>query len=238
MVNLRPLAGAFAVMTLAGCVSRPSVDDLTANPAVATRYDTHVDFGSFETFAVNPTISVLRDIGDAGTLSPDNAAALLQRIATNMSARGFRPVDLAERPSLGLQATVYIQINTTTATASGTWWGAPGYAGAPSYWGYPGSSYFAPWSYPTNVYKSGTLIVECVDLRDAAGSFAALDASAAASLADAGEAGAGGKVEVVWTAYMHDLADEILTSLEPAALTAVDQAFLQSPYLQHRGTNE
>jgi hypothetical protein len=185
---------------------------------VATRYDPKVDFGAFDTFAVNPTISVLRDVGDAGTLSPDKAAAVVDRIGTNMSARGYQMVDVSERPSLGLQATIYTQLNTTVATTSGSWWGAPGYAGTPAYWGYPGSSYYAAWSYPTNVYKSGTLIVECVALRDTA--------------TRAVDPGAG--LEVAWTAYGHGIADELLTSLESAGLASIDQAFVQSPYLRHQ----
>jgi hypothetical protein len=226
------------VGSIAGCVSRPDVSALIAEPVIATRYDARVDFAAFDTFAVNPTVSVLRDVGDAGRLAPDTTAAVIDRITMNMSARGFRPVDVSDRPDLGLQATVYTQINTVTTGATGSWWGIPGYAGAPAYWGYPGSSYYAPWSYPTNVYKSGTLLIECVDLRAGAGIAGGLDASAATLGADGGDASGGGQLEVVWTAYGHGVADELLTSLSPAGLESIDQAFLQSPYLRHRETNE
>jgi len=236
MVNGRRLVGAIVAVTLAACVSRPNVTDLTSEPVVITRFDPSIQFGSFDTFAVNPSIAVLHDVGDAGTLPPDTTAAVVDRMTSNMSARGYRQVDFAERPSLGLQATVYMQINTATATATGTWWGVPGYAGPPGFWGFPGSSYFASWTYPTNLYKSATLIVELVDLRDGS-PFASADASVGPPGVDAGDAG-GGSLEVVWTAYGHGVADELLTSLEAAGLAAIDQAFLQSPYLQHRGTNE
>jgi hypothetical protein len=210
VIRRKRSAAIMAFAALSSCATRPNADELAADTVVATRFAPEVDFGSFDTFALNPTVSVVRDVGEAGTLAPETAAGLIDRIAANMSARGYRQVAPSERPSLGLQASVNIEFNAVTTVYPGYLWGAPGYAGAPAYWGYPGGGYYAPWSYSTTVYKGGTLVVECVDLRDAAPT----------------------RLEMVWAAYAHAIAEELAMSLTPEALSAIDQAFVQSPYLK------
>jgi hypothetical protein len=223
------IGGTLAFLMIGACAAQPSVDDLIAAPVVATKYDPSIDFGTFDTFAVNPTVSVVKDIGDAGILSQEPGADIVERITTDMSARGYQLVAVSERPSLGLQATVYLQLNAATTSYGGYWWGAAGYAGVPSYWGYPSSQYYAPWSYTTTAYKTGTLVVECVDLRDAGA--AVPDASVAPPNT---EAGASGRLEVVWTIYAHAVTKSLLGSLSEDALVAIDQGFAQSPYIQRR----
>jgi hypothetical protein len=211
-------------LLLAACATQPDVTELVSTPVVATKFDPNIDFGTFDTFAINPTVSVVRDIGDAsssGTLSPDNAAAVVDRVTANMTARGYRLVAVSEHPQLGMQLTVFLQLNVATVQSSGFWWGAPGFAGVPAYWGFPTSSYFAPGAYSTQAYKSGTLVIECVDLRDA-GSNGSSDASP------------GGGLEVAWSAFAHAVTTSLLSSQKDEALAAIDQAFLQSPYLTRR----
>jgi Domain of unknown function (DUF4136) len=201
-----------SLFAAAGCATQPNVDDLISGPVVVTKFDPTVDFSTFDTFAVNPTVSLVRDDADGGVLRMDASSAIVDRIIANVSGRGYRLVGASERPSLGFQATVYIQRNLATAAYAGYWWGLPGYAGAPAYWGYPGGAYYTPWTYVTQAYKSGTLIVECVNLRDA-------------------QSGSP-RLEVVWAAYAHAVTQKLLESLSEDALAAIDQAFLQSPYLQ------
>ncbi len=214
---------------IGACAAQPSVDELIAAPVVATKFDPQIDFGTFDTFAVNPTVSVVKDVGDGGTLPQERGRDIVDRITTDMSSRGYQLVAVSERPSLGLQAMVYLQLNAATTTYGGSWWGAPGYAGVPSYWGYPSSQYYAPWSYATVAYKTGTLVVECIDLRDAGTS--ASDASAGPPNT---EAGASGRLEVVWTLYAHAVTQSLLASFSEDALASIDQGFAQSPYLQRR----
>jgi hypothetical protein len=216
-----------------GCATQPDVSELISQPAVATQYNASVDFGSFDTFAVDPTVSVVSDIGDAGAISPDQQQAIVERITANMTARGYQSVPQSERPSLGLQATVFKQVNVATAS-SGYWWGAPGFTATPGYWGYPGSQYYSAWGYSTTAYKSGTLVIECVDLRDAVPGAVP---DAAILYVDAGTDGAaGGRLQVIWAAYAHAITQELLTSFAPDVPVSIDQAFAQSPYLTRRGT--
>jgi hypothetical protein len=213
------------------CATQPSVDELVSTPVVVTKFDTKVDFSTFETFAMNPTVSVVRDIGDGGTLRPETAAAIVDRIAANMTARGYRMVAPADHPSIGLQATVTLQINTVSVASAGSWWGVPGYAGAPTYWGFPAASYYTPWSYSTQAYRAGTLVIEAVDLRDGL----AMVAPAGSVVGPGAEGGTAGLLEVVWTAYAHGVTTTLLSSFGPQASYAIDQAFAQSPYLRRQG---
>jgi Domain of unknown function (DUF4136) len=229
--------GALALVGLTACASRPNVTDLTSGPIVATKFDPAVDFGSFATFAINPTVSLTTDLGDAGgTLPPDNAASVVDAITANMSARGYQRVGITERPALGLQATVSLQLNTATVGSAGSWWGAPGYGSTPAFWGFPSSFYYAPWSYSTIAYKAGTLIIEAVDLRDPGVGLTVPDASVGPPASDAGDGGTAFRLEVVWAAYMHAVTQELLSSFGPDTQAAINQAFLQSPYLQRQET--
>jgi len=227
-----------ALAALGACATQPNVDELTSGVVVATKFAKGVDFGSFDTFAVNPTVAVVRDVGDSGvlddgggTLAPESALAIVNSITAHMTARGYQLVTLSEQPELGMQATVLQKLGTVSVASSGYWWGAPGFPSSPAYWGFPTSAYFEPWSYSSSAYKSGTLVIECVNLRDA-GAPVPIDASVGQLL----DGGAAGHLEIVWTAYAHAVTQELLTSFGPQAQSAIDQAFLQSPYLQRRGT--
>ncbi len=225
---------ASSIVALGACADEPNTDELLSGPIVVTQFDPRVSFGTFTTFAVNPNVSVVRDVGDAGILAPETAATLVESISSNMTARGYELVPVSARPSLGLQATVFLKVNVQTTTAVGNWWGLPGYAGAPAFWGYPGSGYFVPWSYSTQAYRTGTLIIECVDLRDAgaAANFdAGHDLDASITFQDAAVSS---HLEIVWAAYAHAVTQQLLSSFSGDALTAIDQAFAQSPYLQRQ----
>jgi hypothetical protein len=223
-----------ALVALGACATKPASDELLSGVVVATKFDTQVNFGSFDTFAVNPTVSVVRDVGDGGILPPVSTMGIVERITSNMSARGYQQVGVSERPNLGLQATVYLQINTATVGFTGFWWGAPGFASTPAFWGFPTAGYFEPWAYGTVAYRSGTLVIEMADLRDV-GVPGTLDASVG-PVPDAGDGGAATRLEIVWSAYAHGVTQELLASFGPQTDEAIDQAFIQSPYIQREGT--
>jgi hypothetical protein len=223
-----------AILALGACASRPSVDELASGPIVATKFDTIIDFGSFTTFAVNPTVSLVSDIGDAGTLPAQSGANVVDRITADMETRGYQAVGVSEHPELGMQATVFLNINTATVPSVGAWWLAPGFASAPAFWGDPADSYFVPWSYSTIAYKSGTLVIEAVDLRDA-GATNLPDASVV-PLIDGGDSGLPAGLEIIWAAYAHAVTQELRSSFGPETQEAIDQAFIQSPYLRRQGT--
>ena len=89
------------------------------------------------------------------------------------------------------------------------WWDSyPGYWG-PGYWGNWGY-----WYYPYNIvysYHVGSLLTEMVDLR--------------------GPQGQEKKLTVVWNSFMSGLLTGSNTINTALAVQAIDQSFVQSPYL-------
>src|SRR4051812_3764261 len=98
---------AYLSLGVVACAAQLSVDELTSGLVVATKFDSGVDFGSFNSFAVNPTVSLVTGGLEGGTFASETAQGIVQRITSNMSSRGYDLVATSERPSLGLQATVY-----------------------------------------------------------------------------------------------------------------------------------
>jgi hypothetical protein len=214
-----------ALLGLWACSETPNIDDRTARQIIATKYDPAVDFGSFSTFAVSPNVALVTDAGEARAISTTDSQAVIDSITRNLRARGYRRVEPAAHPDLGAMATAFIKLKVETVAYPGYWSGTPGYPTPPSYWGYPGGSYAAGYGYSSVAYKSGTLIVELVDLRDA-GRTPALDGGSAL---DAG----GPRLEVAWAAILHGYV-ALGGSFLPEVPEAIDQAFVQSPYLQAR----
>jgi uncharacterized protein DUF4136 len=202
------------VLVAASCVPEPGADVRTAEPVVVTKFDPQVDFGGFATFATTDAVTLVSPLSDAGTLPTERSEAIIEQIASNLEARGYRRVARTAAPDLGVATTAFLTVSVSTSIYPGSWANTPGYPTTPTFWGYPGGQFYTPWSYSTMAYKSGTLVVELIDLRDAA------------ARADGGAA----QLEVVWTAYAHAYVDGLGTPL-PSALPAIDQAFLQSPYL-------
>ncbi|HKQ69106.1 MAG TPA: DUF4136 domain-containing protein [Polyangiaceae bacterium] len=224
----RRILGCAGALVFIGCAPAPDIAERTTREIIATTYDPKIDFGSFATFAVASPVSVVSDTTDAGTLSADDSALITDRISANMRDRGYLQVETSSRPELGLSATVLSRVDTATVVSPGYWWGLPGYGATPSYWGYPGGSYYPGFGYSSVAFKSATLIIQMADLRDAGASPPSPLADAAFS-SDRGTLG----IEVAWVAFAHGYAS-LQADLAPAAPLAVDQAFAQSPYIRKR----
>ena len=218
---------------LPSCGSQPSADDRTAGLIVATRFDPNVDFGALPTFAIDPVVSTTSDASSGGVAGAVGNAVIIDQIVANMQARGYRQIDVASKPDLGVNATVFTRVKAGTTVSAGYWWGLPGYGGTPEFWGVPTGAYYAPWTYESLAFKSTTLIIQIVDLRDA------MSASVVGRTRpfDGGllpeDGGITIALDVAWTAILHGYVAENGT-LIPEAPGAIDQAFVQSPYLQTR----
>ena len=147
----------------------------------------------------------------------NEADDIITTLVNNMESRGFKRTLDKDNADLGLQVS-YVQSTQYFADYNDGynypywWWNYPGYW-SPGYWG-PG---WGNWYYPYPVvysYSVGSLLTELVDLD-----------TPAASKADA-------KLPVLWTAYMSGLlsgSDKFDTQL---AVRAIEQAFVQSPYVK------
>ena len=127
-----------------------------------------------------------------------------------MTARNYTRSENRETADLGIQLS-YVQ-NTYYFLGYNDspywWWGYPGYWG-PGYWGDWGY-----WYYPYPVYYSystGSLLADLINLE--------------------APQGADQKLPVIWNAFMSGLLSGSAQIDVALTVRAVDQAFVQSPYL-------
>jgi hypothetical protein len=177
---------------------------------VSTNYDTTVYIGgnSIGTYKyyVLPTDTIgyvsNTDRYDTIRTSPkfDLPRKVLQTVETNMNNLGYIRVASNENPDIGVNVYAVKDLNLFQQVIYPNYY----YSG---YYGY-GGYYYYPYV-QTYAYNTGSLVVEFVDLKNAA---------------------ANKKYSVIWNAYMGDLFNAV-NQLDQS-VEAVNQAFKQSPYLQ------
>ena len=190
------------------CQTEPDSAKLIDQMVVSTNFDPESDFTAYTTYAIpTDTIGFLSNSSeDTIITSPESTFPrhVLAAIRQNLDDRGYTRVNLNEDPDVGINVMVVNDLNIFQDIVY-PGYGYPGnfYSG---YYGY-GSYYYYPYV-NTYAYNTGVLIVEIVDLKNRTPD---------------------NKVKVVWDAYMGDVystIDRLAQSEE-----AIDQAFIQSPYL-------
>ncbi len=192
-----------------GCQTEPDSAKLIDQMVVSTNYDPDANFGNYLTYAIpTDTIGFIsNNSSDTLITSPKSnfPRHVLTAIRQNMNARGFVEVSKQEDPDVGLNVMVVNDFNVFQEIVYPGYYGYPGHY-YPGYWGY-GSYYYYPYI-NTYAYNTGVLIIEMVDLKNRTPD---------------------NKVKVVWDAYIGDVYSTIDRLAQSAE--AIDQAFLQSPYL-------
>jgi hypothetical protein len=219
------IASCMLATSVASCVDAPSADELVSQRIVVTQFDPAVSFGTFESFAIVDTIPVVTafDAGVSGDLDPSVADPILGEIAAQLSSRGYRRVDRSQSPDLAVNVEAILALRSADVTAYGAWWGSG--PANPSSWGLAGGSLVAPFGYTTVAWRSGTLVTELYDLRDAR-----TRPAASAAVSDGGAAA--NTVEVVWGLLVHGVVGSTLSAPVPSPpLDEIRQGFAQSPYL-------
>ena len=198
----------FPIALLSGCQPEPEMVKLLDELVVATNYDTDVDFSSYATYAI-PTDT----IGFFSNTVPDTILIqskvdyprpVIEKIKSNLNARGYTQVAKDQNPDLGINIVVvndfdiFQQVIYPDYYNSGGYYS--GYYGYNSWYGYPYVNTYA--------YNTGVLIIEIVDLKNR---------------------NANNNVKVIWDAYLGDVYSTI--DLKQQTQTAIDQAFAQSTYL-------
>jgi hypothetical protein len=192
------------MLIIASCSKYPpSADRVLQDLAVYTQVDESIRFSDYKTFSIVPSITYI-DGNDTTLLTSQNALALIDRTAWNMTNRGFKQLPVSDSTNdLGIYVTA-IKGTTTTVYYPGWYWGY-----YPSYWGYSGYYYGYPY-YPTysTTYTPGTVIIDLIDFKNPSTDH---------------------KYMIRWYAYIRGLLTETRTQSE--ILTYVDQAFTQTPSL-------
>ncbi len=191
------------------CQTEPDSAKLIDQMVVSTNYDPDANFENYTTYAIpTDTIGFIsNNSSDTIIVSPESGFPrhVLTAIKRNMDDRGYTRVARNEDPDVGVNVMVVNDFNLFQEVVYPGYYGYPGnyYSG---YYGY-GSYYYYPYV-NTYAYNTGVLIVEIVDLKNRTPD---------------------NKVKVVWDAYMGDVYSTI--DREVQSKDAIDQAFVQSPYL-------
>ena len=197
------------IAALVGCESQPDPQRLFDELVVSTNYDPAADFNNFQTFAISvDTIGLVSNQSSDTILTASKSSLprpVLQSIENHLKAFGYNRVSKSENPDLGVNVIVVNDFNVFQEIVyPDPYYYSGGYYS--SYYGY-GGAYYYPYI-NTYAYNTAVLIIELVDLKNR-NSF--------------------NEVRVVWTAYLGDLYSSI--ELVPQTEKAIDQAFIQSPYL-------
>ncbi|MFT3704309.1 MAG: DUF4136 domain-containing protein [Agriterribacter sp.] len=199
-----------AVTGFTSCEKLPPLDNLSSDFVVETKYDSSVHFSSYKTFAIRDTIAVATENPKDSVWYDADAQTIINEVTKQMKAAGYTQVAAGEKggADLGIQL-VGIRNRTIFNVTPGYWWGFPGY-GDPYYWGdYDGYPYWNPYWYSYSI-KTGSLIVEMADLKDAVRNQ---------------------KLNIIWTGIGSGQIGDSKSFILDQCIKTVDQAFIQSPYL-------
>ena len=197
---------ALAVLLAAAAACYPSgvetVDDLNT---VTTVHDGGTNFGSFITFAVADQVKYLQADGGTTSLPPALGNPLINAVSSNMTARGYTQIvpTLVNRPDLAMTLGV-VTVTYTNIYVTYPWC---------DYWGYY-YPYCSGWGryYPpiTGVtqYDVGTVVVTMSTNDDA-----------------------NSRADGVWVAAVRGVLTGNDTTDVQRAVTGINQAFTQSPYI-------
>jgi hypothetical protein len=197
-----------ACLCIVGCRPEPEAVELVDEFVVSTNYDKSANFSDFVTYAIpTDTIGFISE-RSADTIIVASESTfprpVLQAINADLQARGFTKVSRNENPDFGVNVLVVNDYNVFQDVIYPRDYYGGGYYGG--YYGY--NSWY---SYPyvqTYAYNTGVLIIELVDLKNLTPQ---------------------NTTRVLWAAYMGDVYSTV--DLERQAVEAIQQAFIQSPYL-------
>ncbi len=195
---------------LLSCQYEPSVSSLNNDYLVYTAHDTSLDFSTLSTFSIPDSILIINS-GDSATYwSGEDALTIINKISSELQTLGYMEQSAIQSSDFGVQISYLEQSTYFVGSSSPYWWYDYPYYWAPGYWGARGGYY-----YPYDVYygyTAGSLLIELVDI--------------ASTMASADQ-----NLMVVWTTFIGGILSSSEVLNEQRTLSAIDEAFDQSPYL-------
>jgi hypothetical protein len=205
-----------------GCESTPLEQERLQQSVIVTSRADGADFLAFRTFFVRPEVRVLEEPApSAGTPSAEPtqgiqqealpevlADPLLQATRENLLGRGYSEANESASADLGLDL-IYVRSAFTDYLCNnwGDW----------AYWGFPGWSYYFPYSCTTTSWQGGMLVTHAIDLTSAR------ERKAAAP-------DVFGVLRGVWFSGVYGLEVGSATFVLGRALVGIDESFEQSHY--------
>lgn len=198
------------VLLAVACHKEPYIDS-DNEYLVYTSPGKDVTFASFTTFDLADSLLVIGQSAKPEYSQSQNALALIKAVRMNMENAGYIYTPDNPDADLGIQMTYVIKTDRYVQYYNDPYWwlNYPGYW-SPGYWGnYVGFYYPYPVTY---TYSTNALMVDMVDLTTPKTGTEAL--------------------EVVWSVYIGGPAGSSVASDVEVMKNAIDQAFVQSPYLK------
>lgn len=203
-----------AVFALTSCREDPDLGDLSSDFLVFTNYDGKADFNRFTRYYMPDSVMVIGDTKDPEYWTGSKAADILKAYEDNMQACGYVRTDDKSEADVGLQISYVQSVAYFVDYRNPYWWNEyPGYW-LPGYWGDWGY-----WYYPYPVvysYSVGSLLTEMVDLSTSPS--------------------ADRKLTVVWNSFLSGLLSGSDAFNMELTVRAINQSFVQSPYLVRSAT--
>ncbi len=200
-----------AVILLAACHKEPYPQDSDNEYLVYTSPGKDVNFSQYKTFDIADSLLVIGQ-GDKPVYSQTQSAlALIQAYRTNMEKLGYIYTPSNPDADLGIQVTYIIKTERYVQYYDNPYWWLdyPGYWPA-GYWGsWHGFYYPRPVVY---TYTTNALLADIVNLTS--------------------EMSVDKPLEVLWTSYIGGPAGSSYQNDVERMKAAIDQAFVQSPYLK------
>ncbi|MBR2132101.1 MAG: DUF4136 domain-containing protein [Oscillospiraceae bacterium] len=192
------------------CQKEPYSQDGDGEYLVYTSPAKDVTFSDFRTFDIADSVLVIGQTKKPYYSKSNNALALIQAYRTNMEKLGYIYLPSNPDAQLGIQVTYAEDTQRFVQYYDDPYW----WLDYPGYWpaGYWGD--WTGWYYPYPVvytYTTNALIADMVDLT-------------------AGEEN--GKLKIIWSCYIGGPASASINYDVKRMSAAVDQAFVQSPYLK------
>jgi hypothetical protein len=187
---------------------------------VITNYDDSYNFSAAKTYFMSDSIQHIVDDGNTANMNYDQL--IISQLASNFEARGYVrlfPSDTLTHPESPDFMVVITTLETTTTVVYGgyPWYGGWGWGygwkKSTDYYPYYGYGWGYPY-YPTYVtsYSTGTIVWDMFDPDN---------------VDDEGEI-----INVAWLGALNGLLGTTSSTSTERIKSGIDQAFLQSPYIQ------
>lgn len=199
------------VILLAVACHKEPVLDSDGEYLVYTAPGKETTFTSFTTFDLADSLLVIGQSSKPEYSQSNNALALIQAVKTNMEKLGYIYTPDNPDADLGIQMTYVVKTERYVQYYNDPYWWLdyPGYW-SPGFWGnYQGFYYPYPVTY---TYSTNALMIDMVNL----------------TIPKTGNEA----LEVVWSTYIGGPSTGSITTDVDMMKAAIDQAFVQSPYLK------
>ena len=207
--NLRYTALALAAVAFCSCQKEPSTSDLHGDYLVYTAHDTGTDFSAIDTYFLPDSILLIGGSDRTEYWKDESAQAIIATVAAAMDNAGYTRTYDKAAANVGIQMSYVEQVTYFVGYNNPYWWWYYPYYWTPGYWGD-----WLGWHYPYGVYygyTAGSLLTEMLDLE--------------------ADQQSGKKLPVIWDSFAGGLLTGDSSLNLQRTLDAVEQAFVQSPYL-------